>query len=54
MNLPEQWVKSNLSIVELRIQKELKGVSNLDLDSLKIKKSIATTRSFEEPLSDLG
>ena len=53
VNLPEQWVKSNLSIVELRIQQELKGVSNLDLDSLKIKKSIATTRSFEEPLSDL-
>ena len=54
VNLPEQWVKSNLSIVELKIQQELKGVSNLDLDSLKIKKSIATTRSFEKPISDLG
>ena len=54
VNLPEQWVKSNLSIVELKIQQELKGISNLDLDSLKIKKSIATTRSFEKPVSDLG
>ena len=54
INLPEQWVKSNLSIVELKIQQELKGISNLDLDSLKIKKSIATTRSFEKPISDLG
>ena len=54
VNLPEQWVKSNLSIVELKIQQELKGISNLDLDSLKIKKSIATTRSFEKPISDLG
>ena len=54
VNLPEQWVKSNLSIVELKIQQELKGISNLDLDSLKIKKSIATTRSFEKPISNLG
>ena len=54
VNLPEQWVKSNLSIVELKIQQELKGISNLDLDSLKIKKSIATTRSFEKPVSDLS
>ena len=54
MNLPEPWVKSNLSIVELKIQQELKGISNLDLDSLKVKKSIATTRSFEKPISALG
>ena len=54
VNLPEQWVKSNLSIVELKIQQELKGISNLDLDFLKIKKSIATTRSFEKPISNLG
>ena len=54
VNLPEQWVKSNLSIVELKIQQELKGISNFDLDSLKIKKSIATTRSFEKPISDLS
>ena len=54
VNLPEQWVKSNLSIVQLKIQQELKGISNLDLDSLNIKKSIATTRSFEKPISDLG
>ena len=54
VNLPEQWVKSNLSIVELKIQQELKGISNLDLASLKIKKSIATTRSFEKAISDLS
>ena len=53
VNLPEQWVKSNLSIVELKIQQELKGISNLNLDSLSVKKSIATTRSFEKPISDL-
>ena len=54
VNLPEQWVKSNLSIVELKIQQELKGISNLDLESLKSKKSIATTRSFDKPVFDLN
>ena len=54
VNLPEQWVKSNLSIVELKIQQELKGISNLDLESLKSKKSIATTRSFDKPIFDLN
>ena len=53
MNLPESWVRNNLSIVELKIQQELKGTSNLNLESLKVKKSIATTRSFERPISDL-
>lgn len=53
VNLPEPWVKNNLSIVELKIQQELKGTSNLNLESLKVKKSIATTRSFEKPISDL-
>lgn len=53
VNLPEQWVKSNLSIVELKIQQELKGISNLNLESIKLKKSIATTRSFDNPVSDL-
>ena len=54
VNLPEQWVKSNLSIVELKIQQELKGISNLDLESIKSKKSIATTRSFDKPVFDLN
>ena len=53
INLPEPWVRNNLSIVELKIQQELKGTSNLNLESLKVKKSIATTRSFERPISDL-
>ena len=43
-----------IDLGKLKIQQELKGMSNLDLDSLKIKKSIATTRSFEKPISDLG
>ena len=53
VNLPEKWVKSNLSIVELKIQQELKGIANLNLESFTSKKSIATTRSFDNPVSDL-
>ena len=52
VNLPEKWVKSNLSIVELKIQQELKGIANLNLESFASKKSIATTRSFDNPVSE--
>ncbi len=51
--LPKAWIKSNLSIVEFRLQQELKGISTLRLDFRKNKKSIATTRTFEKPLRDI-
>ena len=46
MNLPESWVRNNLSIVELNptgIKRYFKFKSRV----IKVKKSIATTRSFE-------
>jgi len=52
--LPENWVKSNMSVVESRLQRDLLGIPTLILESQKSKKSIATTRTFEKPLSDLG
>ena len=52
--LPSAWVKSNLSIVGFRLQQELKGISSIGLDTLKNKKSIATTRTFENPTMDVG
>jgi DNA polymerase V len=55
--LPEVWVKNNMSVVGLRLQKELNGISILELEDIKPKKNIATTRSFEEhytQLSDLA
>jgi len=51
--LPENWVKSNMSVVESRLQRDLLGIPTLNLESQKSKKSIATTRTFEKPLSDL-
>lgn len=46
--LSEDWVKKNMSIVGLRLQKELKGEPCLDIDLPQSKKNIATTRSFDK------
>lgn len=51
--LPESWVKSNMSVVESRLQRDLLGTPTLDLEIQKSKKSISTTRTFEKPLKEL-
>ncbi len=54
VNLPDQWVKKNMSIIGLKLKKELEGNPTLDIEEGKIdKKSIATTRSFETEISSL-
>lgn len=45
--LPEEWVRRNMAVVGLRLQKELKGEPMLELDVPQAKKNIATTRSFD-------
>lgn len=52
INLPDQWVKSNMSIVGLRLKKDLEGQPTLDFEAVKPKKSITTTRTFEAMLHD--
>ena len=55
VNLPDQWVKKNMSIIGLKLKKELEGNPTLDIEEGKIdKKSIATTRSFESEISSLN
>lgn len=51
-NLPDDYVKTKFSIVELRLKHELEGKQRLLLDEVKNKKAIATTRSFENTISD--
>ena len=51
--LPESWIKSNMSVVESRLQRDLLGIPTLNLEVQKSKKSIATTRTFEKPLFDI-
>jgi DNA polymerase V len=46
--LSDTWVKKNLSIVELKLKKDLEGIPTLKIEVVADKKSIATTRSFEK------
>ena len=53
INLPDDWVRKQMSVVGLRLKKELKGESLLSLEeSRSPKKAIATTRSFEKNITD--
>ena len=53
ISLPDNWVKKNMSVVGLRLKKELEGESVLNLEEVRSpKKAIATTRSFEGTITD--
>lgn len=51
-NMPDEWIKRNMAIVGLRLKRDLCGIRTLDLDSIKDKKNIATTRSFSNNIDD--
>lgn len=51
--LADDLVKKKMSVVELRLKKELSGESILKLEDRKAKKNIATTRSFEKEYKTL-
>ena len=48
-NLPATWVSKNMTIIGLRLQKDLQGKPILDLELPQARKNIATTRTFEKP-----
>ena len=53
INLEDLWVRKNMSVVGLRLKKELEGKSVLELEEVRSpKKAIATTRSFEGTITD--
>jgi len=53
INLEDSWVRKNMSVVGLRLKKELEGESVLNLEEVRSpKKAIATTRSFEGTITD--
>ena len=53
ISLPDNWVRKKMSIVGLRLKKELEGKSVLELEEVRLpKKAIATTRSFEGTITD--
>ena len=48
IQLSDQYIAKNMSVVELRLKKELEGARTIELEGKKPKKNIATTRSFEK------
>lgn len=52
--LSDDWVKRNMSIIGLRLKKELLGESILNIEKVQSKKSIATTRSFEKTYTEFA
>jgi DNA polymerase V len=53
VNLTDEWVKKNMSIVGLRLKLDLQGIPTLDLEESQPKQNIATTRSFERNYTEL-
>jgi len=51
--LPNEYVRKEMSIVGLRLQRDLSGIPTLDLEEVAVKKNIAVTRSFEKMYTDL-
>lgn len=46
--LPDSFIQTEMSIVGLRMKKELLGLECLELEAIQKKKNIATTRSFDK------
>lgn len=54
VQLDDAWVKKQMAVVGLRLKQDLQGIPTLGLDAVHSKKSIATTRSFEENYTKLS
>lgn len=50
--LPNEYVRKEMSIVGLRLQRDLSGIPTLDLEEVAVKKNIAVTRSFKKMYTD--
>lgn len=45
--LPESWVLKEMTIVGLRLQRDLKGIATIEMEPEEKKQSISTSRTFE-------
>lgn len=45
--IEDSWIKKFMSVVGLRLKHDLKGTPSIEIEDLRPKKTIATTRSFE-------
>ncbi|MEA2096652.1 MAG: Y-family DNA polymerase [Candidatus Cloacimonadota bacterium] len=52
--VPDNWVQKKMTIVGLRLVKELRGISCIDLEmDIKSKKEIVSSKSFGNPVTEL-
>ncbi len=53
--LSDEWVRTHLSVVGLRLKRDLEGIPTLDLEQMpETKKSIMVTRSFEKSYTEFN
>jgi DNA polymerase V len=48
VQMPDTWIKKNMSVVGLRLKRELEGIPSIPMEETNAKQSIATTRSFDK------
>jgi DNA polymerase V len=48
IQLPESWVRKNMTITGVNLQRELKGIPSIDIVELEKAKSFSVTRTFEK------
>jgi DNA polymerase V len=48
VQMSDSWIKKNMSVVGLRLKRELEGIPSIPMEETKAKQSIATTRSFDK------
>ena len=53
VQLPDMWVRKTFSITEWKLKKDLEGVPTIEFEIKQTKRSIVTTRSFEQTYSDI-
>jgi DNA polymerase V len=54
LRLNDAWIRKHMSVTGVRLKRELEGEPTLELEEVKAKKNIATTRSFEEYYTTLA
>lgn len=52
--LNDEWIKTHMTVVGLRLKQDLLGIPTLQMEEAVPKKSIATTRTFDQMLSNFA
>lgn len=53
VTMPDDWVKTHMSVVGLRLKHDMMGIPTLQLEEVKDKKNIATTRTFDDMIENM-